>query len=109
MIRHMVKFIINTSLLGFTSTILFNIQFFPLKSTNMSDNLRLIQYNFPKISEKKKRKANPFFLFRNNMKETAPNNIKMTELSKIASDSWKKLSEEEKTRWKRSYEINRDL
>ena len=43
------------------------------------------------------------------MKETVPKNIKMTELSKIAFDSWKSLPEEEKTKWKRLYEINRDL
>ena len=43
------------------------------------------------------------------MKETAPKNIKMTELSKIASDSWKNSTEEEKAKWKRLYEINRDL
>ncbi|GBB90144.1 hypothetical protein RclHR1_01700007 [Rhizophagus clarus] len=33
----------------------------------------------------------------------------MTELSKMASISWKNLSEEEKATWKRKYEINRDL
>ena len=43
------------------------------------------------------------------MKRKAPKNIKMTELSKIASESWKKLSEKEKVEWKRLYEINRDL
>src|SRR5438045_5520661 len=61
------------------------------------------------MSEKKKRELNPFFLYRNYMKETAPKNIKMTELSKIASNSWKNLPEEEKAKWKRLYEINRDL
>jgi hypothetical protein len=33
----------------------------------------------------------------------------MTELSKIASESWKRLSDEENIEWKRLYEINRDL
>ena len=33
----------------------------------------------------------------------------MTELSKIASNLWKTLPEEEKNKWKRQYEINRDL
>jgi len=78
----------------------------------MSGSLRVFQYNFQpefKMSEKKKRESNPFFLYRNYMKETAPKNIKMTELSKIASDSWKNLTEEEKAKWKRLYEINRDL
>ena len=42
------------------------------------------------------------------MREKAPKNIKMTELSKIASNRWKNLSEDEKAIWKRRYEINRD-
>src|ERR1043165_7374100 len=60
----------------------------------MSDNLRVIQYFQPKlkISEIKKREPR---------RETEPKNIKMTELSKIASDSWKKLSKEEKVEWKK--------
>jgi hypothetical protein len=62
-----------------------------------------------KVLEKRKRDSNPFFLFRNDLKERAPKNIKMTELSKMASDSWKNLSEEDKAMWKRRYEINRDL
>jgi hypothetical protein len=74
--------------------------------------LRVFQY-FPsetlKVLEKRKRESNPFFLFRNDLKERAPKNIKMTELSKMASDSWKNLSEEDKAMWKRRYEINRDL
>jgi len=76
----------------------------------MSDSLRVFQYSFQsEILEKKKRESNPFILYRNSIKKTAPKNIKMTELSKIASESWKKLSDEEKTGWKRLYEINRDL
>ena len=78
----------------------------------MSNNIRVIQYiSQPelKTSERKKRESNAFFLFRNSMKETAPKNFKMTELSKIASDSWKNLPEEEKTKWKKLYEIKRDL
>jgi len=42
------------------------------------------------------------------MKEKVPKNIKMTELSKIASNNTKRLSEYEKAIWKRRYEINRD-
>src|SRR5436305_9604414 len=74
----------------------------------MSDNLRVFQYSEFKTPEKRKRESNAFFLYRNSIKEKAPKNIKMTELSKIASDSWKNLPEEEKTKWKRLYEINRD-
>ena len=74
----------------------------------MSDNLRVFQYSEFKTPEKKKKESNAFFLYRNSIKEKAPKNIKMTELSKIASDSWKNLPEEEKTKWKRLYEINRD-
>ena len=72
-------------------------------------HLRVFQYSKLKILEKKKRESNPFFLFRNDMKRRAPKNIKMTELSKIASESWKKLSEQEKIEWKRLYEINREI
>src|SRR5688572_2181568 len=76
---------------------------FFLTITSMGDkHLRVFQYSKLKILEKKKRESNPFFLFRNDMKRRAPKNIKMTELSKIASESWKKLSEQEKTEWKDS-------
>ena len=69
----------------------------------MSDNLRIIQYFQPKskIKKIKKREPNPFFLFRDKIRETAPKDIKMTELSKITSNLWKNLSEEEKAEWKR--------
>ena len=68
----------------------------------MIDNLRVFQYSFQsKILEKKKRESNPFILYRNSIKKKAPKNIKMTELSKIASNSWKKLSKEEKAEWKK--------
>src|SRR2546426_712983 len=68
----------------------------------MDDNLRVFRYSQPKskISEIKKRESNPFFLFRDKIRETAPKNIKMTELSKIASNLWKNLSEGEKAEWK---------
>ena len=58
----------------------------------MGDNLWVIQYFQPKskISKIKEREPNPFFLYRDKKRETEPKNIKMTELSKIASDSWKK-------------------
>ncbi|CAB4395491.1 unnamed protein product [Rhizophagus irregularis] len=75
--------------------------------------LRVFQYSFQsetlKVLEKRKRESNPFFLFRNDMREKAQKKLKMTELSKMASDSWKLLSEEDKAKWKRRYEINRDL
>ena len=78
--------------------------------TKMSDDLRVFQYSFQsEMLEKRKRESNPFILYRNSIKKTAPKNIKMTELSKMASESWKKLSEDEKVYWKRLYEINRDL
>lgn len=76
------------------------------------NELRVFQYSFPsetlKVLEKRKRESNPFFLFRNDMKQKASKKLKMTELSKMASDSWKLLSEEDKAAWKRRYEINRD-
>jgi hypothetical protein len=78
----------------------------------MNNNLCVFQYSFQSDSfntGKKKRESNAFFLFRSEMREKAPKNIKMTELSKIASNEWKNLSEDEKTIWKRRYEINRDL
>src|ERR1044072_6905554 len=68
----------------------------------------VFQYSF-KILGKEKRKPNPFFLYRKNYMKTAPKNIKMTELSKMASESWKKLPEDEKANWRRLYEVNRDL
>ncbi|CAB4487409.1 hypothetical protein RhiirA1_502029 [Rhizophagus irregularis] len=75
--------------------------------------LRVFQYSFQsetlKVLEKRKRESNPFFLFRNDMREKAQKKLKMTELSKMASDSWKLLSEEDKAKWKRRYEINRDI
>src|ERR1043166_4181447 len=74
----------------------------------MSDDLRGFQYSVQSL-KKKKRESNPFMLYRNSIKKTAPKNIKMTELSKMASESWKKLPENEKVYWKRLYEINRDL
>src|SRR5947209_5407047 len=69
----------------------------------MGDNLQIIQYFQPKskISKIKKREPNPFFLYRDKKRETEPKNIKMTELSKIASDLWKKLSKKEKAEWKK--------
>ena len=75
------------------------------------NNLCVFQYSFQTDSfkaGKKKRESNAFFLFRNEMREKAPKNIKMTELNKLASKKWKKMSEDEKTIWKRRYEINRD-
>jgi hypothetical protein len=79
----------------------------------MIDNLRVFQYTFKsetlKILDKKKRESNAFFLFRNDMKRRVSKNIKMTDLSKKASFEWRKMSEYEKSKWKRLYEINRDL
>ncbi|PKC62019.1 hypothetical protein RhiirA1_538788 [Rhizophagus irregularis] len=52
--------------------------------------LRVFQYSFQsetlKVLEKRKRESNPFFLFRNDMRE-----------------------KKDKAKWKRRYEINRDL
>ncbi|RGB35794.1 hypothetical protein C1646_758895 [Rhizophagus diaphanus] len=54
--------------------------------------LRAFQYSFQsetlKVLEKRKRES----MFRNDMREKAPKKLKMTELGKMASDSWKLLS-----------------
>src|SRR5436190_13344340 len=78
----------------------------------MGDNLRVFQYSFQskmKMVERKKRESNPFILYRNDLRKKTPKNIKMTKLSKIASDAWKTMPENQKVYWRRLYEINRDL
>src|SRR3954452_14555398 len=58
--------------------------------------------------EKKRRIANCFFLFRKEMMNHRTNNITMIEYSKLVSEMWQNLSEDEKIDWKKKYEINRD-
>src|SRR3954451_9260744 len=69
--------------------------------------MHVIQYS--EVLGKKKRKSNPFLLFRDEMRKRIRGNIKMTELSNNASEKWKILSEDEKAHWKKLYEINRDI
>ncbi|CAG8536694.1 687_t:CDS:1 [Funneliformis mosseae] len=71
-------------------------------------DLRVIQWSSqPKV---KKRTSNPFLLFRNELKKylSVIRNMQMTEVSKIASERWESLSEDDKAYWQRKYEINRD-
>src|SRR5690349_260161 len=77
------------------------------------DEIRVIQHSFlPNTSSDKKsrrRPANCFFLFRQEMMKERPPKITMTDYSKRVSEMWQNLSEDEKTVWKRKYEINRDF
>ena len=60
-------------------------------------------------SGKKEKRIKTFILYRNDLRKRTPKNIKMTKLSKIASDTWKTMPENQKVYWRRLYEINRDL
>jgi hypothetical protein len=52
------------------------------------------------------REPNGFILFRSHLQR--PKNMPMREFSKEASESWKKLSDDEKAKWQKQYHINRD-
>jgi len=57
-----------------------------------------------------KRPANCFILFRQEMmKKERPHKMTMTEYSKRVAGLWQNLSEGEKIKWRRQYEINRDV
>src|SRR3954452_22658024 len=71
------------------------------------NNLHVHQYVLS-TPGKKRRTANCFFLFRKEMMNRRPNNIMMSEYSKLVSEMWQNLSEDEKVDWKKKYEINRD-
>ncbi|CAG8627707.1 941_t:CDS:2 [Funneliformis caledonium] len=61
-------------------------------------------------SEKKNRKREPnmFILYRKEMMRDKPYNMTMVRFSKLVSEKWKRLSEDEKTELQRRYQINRD-
>ncbi|CAG8578031.1 14205_t:CDS:1 [Funneliformis mosseae] len=63
-----------------------------------------------KGSEKKirKREPNMFILYRKEMMRDKPYNMTMVRFSKLVSEKWKQLSEDEKTELQRRYQINRD-
>ncbi len=61
-----------------------------------------------KISIKKKREPNMFISYRKEMMRYKPYNMAMTKYSKLVSKWWRNLSENEKTKWQRKYQINRD-
>ncbi|CAI2181216.1 1887_t:CDS:1 [Funneliformis geosporum] len=56
----------------------------------------------------RKREPNMFISYRNERMKDRPPNITMAEFSKIVSEEWKLLSEYEKAKWQRNYQINRD-
>lgn len=72
------------------------------------DNLHLVYHSVLSTPEKKKRTANCFLLFRKEMMNYRPSNITMIQYSKLVSEMWQNLSEDEKIDWKKKYEINRD-
>ncbi|RIA82408.1 hypothetical protein C1645_835391 [Glomus cerebriforme] len=80
----------------------------------MSDNdLYVIQHTFqsetpPPPSNEKKRSPTCFILFRQEMLKEKPPKMTMAQYSKLVSEKWQNLSEAERIRWKRLYEINRD-
>ena len=78
----------------------------------MSGDLRVVQWSFQQnISKAKKKKPNPFLLFRSALRKYLPGyeNMPMTEFSKIASEFWKNLSSADKAVWRAHYDINKDL
>ncbi|CAI2167381.1 5194_t:CDS:2 [Funneliformis geosporum] len=79
----------------------------------MSDKEITFYFVEPETSEtlekkNRKREPNMFISYRKERMKGRPHNITMTEFSKIVSEEWKKLSEEEKAKWQRKYHINRD-
>ncbi|PKC09807.1 hypothetical protein RhiirA5_498964 [Rhizophagus irregularis] len=79
----------------------------------MINNLYVVHHSFlsPKKSttKRKKRSANCFLLFRQEMMKERPYKMKMSNYSKRVSEMWQNLSEDEKIEWKRRYELNREV
>ncbi|RIA88774.1 hypothetical protein C1645_774140 [Glomus cerebriforme] len=75
-----------------------------------SDNLHVINYSFLPTPEvkKKKRIANCFFLFRQEMMKERPHRMTMSDYSKQVSEMWEGLSDDQKNVWKKKYELNRE-
>src|ERR1044072_9091900 len=61
-----------------------------------------------KMKKRGKREPNMFILYRKDMIKDQPHNMSMTELSKLASERWKRLSDHDKAQLQRSYQISRD-
>src|ERR1043166_2831506 len=66
----------------------------------MSDNSHVIR------RERKKRKANCFILYRTELLKHRPENIRMTDFSRVVSVMWKCLDDDRKDIYRRKYEIN---
>lgn len=70
-------------------------------------------HSFTQEKIKNKRVKNCFIAFRNEMlkivRENNVGNMPMKELSKIVSGLWKNLSESEKNKYRREYEVNREI
>jgi len=68
--------------------------------------LMIVHHSFTK---NQKKTPNCFLLFRKEMLKNKDSATTMAEFSKSASGTWKALSEEEKSEWRKKYEINRDI
>ncbi|CAI2165407.1 8995_t:CDS:1 [Funneliformis geosporum] len=55
-----------------------------------------------------KKEPNMFLLYRREMMKHRRPNVSMTEFSKFVSKEWKNLSDHEKMKWKRNYQMSRD-
>ncbi|CAG8464287.1 16046_t:CDS:1 [Funneliformis caledonium] len=82
------------------------------KAKQTSSTKSEISNGLPKKSDegkiKKKKEMNPFMIYRKEKLKTRKTNMTMTEFSKEVSISWNKLSEREKMKYQRRYQIKRD-
>ena len=66
----------------------------------MSDNLHAVR-------RERKRNANCFILYRTELLKHRPENIKMTDFSKVAAAMWRSLCDDQKAAYRRKYEMNK--
>ncbi|CAG8530898.1 4667_t:CDS:1 [Funneliformis caledonium] len=82
------------------------------KAKQTSSTKSEISNGLPKKSDegiiKKKKGMTPFMIYRQEKLKTRKPNMTMTEFSKEVSISWNKLSEREKMKYQRRYQIIRD-